>query len=373
MSAPDFVELDRRRAERRRARFEQVLLRRRIAAISLAVTLAAGAVLATGALAPTGGAKTVHVMAISPLPAKLPVQVTIKVPPPRSSTGGTPAGSSTPAAGATGRTVPTTLTTTGVLKPHAASSFLALQRELAGPVGVAVVGVDSGSEVVLGNNAPAPAWSTSKVPVLVGLLKATHGALSTTEQQEAQLAITESDNQSILDLFDDLEQLKGGLDGASTYITNLFRESGDDSTVVTTAPPPPDAVTTFGQTEWPPSEAVKFYRAFAADCLLPASHTDYVLNLMQHIVSYESWGLGSAGFKAVAFKGGWGPQSNGAYLVRQSGIVDPSTSDAIAIAIVAHPPPGADSFTVGTQIVTQTAQWLAHELILTPRGGAPCA
>jgi hypothetical protein len=132
-------------------------------------------------------------------------------------------------------------------------------------------------------------------------------------------------------------------------------------------------VTTFGQTEWSPGEAVKFYRAFAAGCLLPASQTNYVLHLMQHIVSYESWGLGSAGFKAVAFKGGWGPQNNGAYLVRQSGIVDPSTSEAIAITIVAHPPPGADSFTVGTQMVTETAQWLAHELILTPRTGAPCA
>jgi hypothetical protein len=370
MSGPNFVELE-RRAERRRERREQVRLRRLVASGSVAVIIVAAVVLATGAFASSAGLKVVQVVLTNPLPAQLPVQVTIKVPARQAPSGGASAGSSPVVSAPRKRTSTPRANGGALLKPGAAASFAALQRGLAGPVGVAVAGVQGGGEFVLGDDEPAHGWSTTKVPVLVGLLKATHGALSATERQEAQLAITESDNQSIIDLFDDLEQLEGGLDGASSYVTSLFRESGDDSTIVATAPPPPGAVTTFGQTEWPPSEAVKFYRALAAGCLLPAAQTDYVLGLMEHIVSYESWGLGSAGFHSVAFKGGWGPESGG-YLVRQSGIVAPSTPDAVAVAIVAHPPEGADSFTVGTQMVTETAQWLARELVLAPRSGAGC-
>ena len=58
-----------------------------------------------------------------------------------------------------------------------------------------------------------------------------------------------------------------------------------------------------------PGEAVKFFRALALGCLLPASQTSYVLSLMENIEPGESWGLGSAGFSSVAFKGGWGPRA----------------------------------------------------------------
>jgi hypothetical protein len=92
---------------------------------------------------------------------------------------------------------------------------------------------------------------------------------------------------------------------------------------VATVPPPPGAATTFGQTEWSPGEAVKFFRALAVGCLLSSSQTGYVLGLMQNIEPSESWGLGSAGFSSVAFKGGWGPESGG-YLVRQSGTSIPA-------------------------------------------------
>jgi hypothetical protein len=78
------------------------------------------------------------------------------------------------------------------------------------------------SAQVLGADTPAHGWSTTKVPVLVALLKA-RGAqgLSASEKLLAHAAITESDNQSILDLFGDLERIKGGLVGASAYIEGL--------------------------------------------------------------------------------------------------------------------------------------------------------
>jgi hypothetical protein len=171
----------------------------------------------------------------------------------------------------------------------------------------------------------------------------------------------------VLDLFGDLERLEGGLDGASEYVDRVLRASGDGETVVATAPPPAGAATTFGQTEWSPGEAVQFFRALDLGCLLPASQTSYVLGLMQNIEVSESWGLGSAGFSSVAFKGGWGPESSG-YLVRQSGIVEPGSSTGAAVAIVAFAP----SFTAGTDMLTRIASWLKRHLVLTSRPSAGC-
>jgi hypothetical protein len=255
-----------------------------------------------------------------------------------------------------------------VLDSSATTSFRQLAASLPGRVELAVTALGTGASEVLGNDEAAHGWSTTKVPVLVALLRA-HGSegLTSQEQTWAQAAITASDNQSVLGLFGDLERLKGGLRGASEYIDSLLRQSGDSETVIATAPPPAGAVTTFGQTEWRPGEAVKFFRALDLGCLLPASQTSYVLGLMQRIEPSESWGLGSAGFSSVAFKGGWGPESGG-YLVRQSGIIAPGSSSGAAVAIVAFAP----SFGAGTDMLTRTASWLNHHLAITPHASAGC-
>jgi len=261
-----------------------------------------------------------------------------------------------------------------LLKQGAQASFSQLESSLGAPIDVALMPLGSGDPTVLGGDSPAHGLSTTKVPVLVALLRA-RGAqgLTAPEQGWAQRAITESDNQAILNLFADLEQLEGGLTGASSYVQGLLRRSGDPDTVIATAPPPPGYATTFGQTEWAPSETVKFFRALANDCLLPSQQTTYVLRLMQRIVPSESWGLGSSGFTVpVAFKGGWGPEPSGSYLVRQSGIIDPGSSRGVAVSIVAYPPAGANSFNVGTEMLTRTAQWLASEMRLTPHPPVGC-
>lgn len=255
-----------------------------------------------------------------------------------------------------------------VLDSGATASFQQLASSLPGRVEIAVVPLDSGSAEVLGSDEAAHGWSTTKVPVLVSLLRARGSeGLTSQEQAWAQAAITESDNQSVLNLFGDLERLKGGLDGASEYVDSVLRASGDSETVVATAQPPVGAATTFGQTEWSPGEAVKFFRALDLGCLLPSSQTSYVLGLMQNIEASESWGLGSAGFSSVAFKGGWGPESGG-YLVRQSGIIEPGSSSGAAVAIVAFAP----SFAAGTDMLTRTASWLNRHLVLTSRSNTGC-
>ncbi len=258
------------------------------------------------------------------------------------------------------------------LAADAGGSFERLVSGLPGRVELAVLPLGAGHVEVLGGDAAAHGWSTTKVAVLAAVLKAQEEDLSAEEQAWARSAITESSNESILSLFDSLERLEGGLVGASEYVQELLRMSGDEETVVATAPPPPGAATTFGQTEWRPSEAVKFFGALARGCILSARGTSYVLGLMRHIEPSESWGLGSAGLPGVAFKGGWGPESGGAYLVRQSGIVDAGSPRAVAVAIVAFPPPGAASFETGTAMVSDTATWLRAHLRLASRPNAPC-
>ena len=260
---------------------------------------------------------------------------------------------------------PVLSTSRSVLRPDARLAFGRFLANLPGRVQVALLPLSGGRETILGGDAPAHGWSTTKVAVLVALLRARGaGGLTSSQRDLAALAITESDNQAILDLFYDLESMKGGLVGASEYVQDGLRAAGDDRTMVATAPPPPGgAVTTFGQTEWAPGQAVKFFRALALGDLLPPGQTAYVLQLMEHIVPSESWGLGSGGFTVpVAFKGGWGPEPTGSYLVRQSGIIDPGSPRGLVVSIVAHPPGGAASFAVGTEMLTSTARWLHAEL-----------
>lgn len=222
----------------------------------------------------------------------------------------------------------------------------------------------------LGANPAMQGMSTTKILILSALLRDRGGVgrFTATQRALAESAITESDNQSILDLFGALENDQGGLVGASAYATGLLRHAGDSSTTVTTAPPPPGYATTFGQTPWRPADEVKFFRSLALGCVLAPADTAYVLDLMREIEPSESWGLGSAGFPQVAFKGGWGPEPGGEYGVRQTGILGAGRS-GVVVAITADP---ANTFGVGTSVLTDVAQWLRREVRLTPRPEASC-
>lgn len=260
-----------------------------------------------------------------------------------------------------------------ILRANARVSFAALQNRLAGEgrIAVAIEPLGHGATEVLGSDPPMQGMSTTKILILAALLRDRRGVAGLTpiERQEAYDAITQSDNQDILALFSVLEQDQGGLIGASAYATALLREGGDATTTVTTAPPPPLYSTTFGQTKWSPTAEVTFFRSLALGCLLPPTDTHYILELMRSIEPSESWGLGSAGFPSVAFKGGWGPEPGGLYGVRQTGIVGQGDKAAV-VAIIAYP---AATFDTGTAMLTQTALWLRQELTLTatPTGSCP--
>lgn len=246
-------------------------------------------------------------------------------------------------------------------------AFAAYARGLPGRLVIAVSSSEGGDPLVLGADRPFHAWSTIKVPVLVALLTVVHRQALTPEHRElARRAITESDNPAVLELFVLLEQLAGGSSQAAGVIERLFRLAGDKRTVVALAAPPPGAVTPFGQTEWSAADSARFFSALAAGALLNPAATGYVLGLMEQVIAGQRWGLGAIDLGArAAFKGGWGPETDGTCLVRQSGVVGraPGASAArsaiTAISLVAEPPPGEDSFEIGVRIVTDAAAWIA--------------
>jgi hypothetical protein len=89
---------------------------------------------------------------------------------------------------------------------------------------------------------------------------------------------------------------------------------------------------------------------------------------MRQIIPSERWGLGSAGFGHVAFKGGWGPLAGG-YGVRQTGILGTGRKRAV-VSIAADP---ATSFDTGQQVLDQISAWVRSEIRPLARRAAGCA
>jgi hypothetical protein len=210
--------------------------------------------------------------------------------------------------------------------------------------------------VVLGDDGPFHAWSTIKVPVVAALLSVVHlDALTSGHRELIRLAITESDNAAILELFVLLERLAGSSPEAAGTIERLFRLAGDPSTIVARDPPPPGAITSFGQTGWSAGDSARFFSSLAAGRLLNAAASGYLLELMQGVVDGQCWGLAVLD-EPTAFKGGWGPEADGTCLVRQSGLL---LASGVAVSLIAQPPPGPESFEQGVMMLGRAAVWCA--------------
>ena len=130
-----------------------------------------------------------------------------------------------------------------ILNGRAARSFAALQRDLGseGQISIAIQPLGSSRVTVVGGDPQMIGMSTTKILVLAALLRERGGVANLTAEQRAlaRAAITESDNRAVLDLFSMLESDRGGLIGASAYMTSLLREAGDRQTSVATGPTPP--------------------------------------------------------------------------------------------------------------------------------------
>jgi hypothetical protein len=253
------------------------------------------------------------------------------------------------------------------LGPNAETSFDAMAASLPAQVGMAVEPLGSEEVIEFGTLLHSGhAWSSIKPAILSTVLAEQGEQLGPEEESWADGAITASDNEDAAALFHTIEGRQGGLEGASAAVGNTIHEGGSAGTVVATAPPPPGAVSTYGQTDWPVGEAVRFYHGLAT-CKVHG--TSYIEGLMEQVIPEQRWGLGEASWPSgdrVGMKGGWGPdtEANGGYLVRQSGFVR-NPQGGIVVAMIAIDESG--SYPAGASDLTAMAQWLAGEL----RGTGP--
>lgn len=230
-----------------------------------------------------------------------------------------------------------------------AADFAELQRTTRGSIGLAAMPVGGSGVIHFGDWTTGPAWSTIKVPLVLAAQRHAPG----TNAYASTAAITESDNTAA----DALWQSLGDPAEAAAAVQDVLREGGD---AVTTVPATRQRAehSVFGQAEWSLADQV----AFAAElpCLPGAAA---VTSLMAQIVPVHRWGLGTV--SGADFKGGWGPDESGDYLVRQFGLVD-GPNGQIAVAIAAQPESG--TFNDGMVALNEMAAILAAHLTELPGG-----
>lgn len=219
---------------------------------------------------------------------------------------------------------------------------------------VAVTDLAAAPIVRVGDTRSPYAWSTSKVLIVTTLVKDLGGSSKLTATQRSQVtsAFTVSDNAAAAALFNSLAQRKGGLVPASAAMTQVLRTGGDTQTVVSTQGR--STFSTYGQTLWSVENQAQFMSSLARSCLLDATSTSYVITQLSNTTSSQRFGLGTVG--AAVFKGGWGPDPDGKYLVRQMGLLKTSSGYRAAVAITARPPDG--TYASGQVLLSQVASWL---------------
>jgi len=218
--------------------------------------------------------------------------------------------------------------------------FQVLESDLRGKVGLALSPVGSGEAVEeLGSLRSGVAWSTIKVPLALAV-----SARAPTPRNEELIdaSLTESDNDASLALWERL----GPPEVAASAVQEVLASAGDSSTRVEVNVLRP-GFTPFGQTQWSLAAQVRLMAALPG---LP--HADEIRARLRRVVPEQRWGLGVLG-EDVELKGGWGPDPDGRYLVRQMGIVGP-----LAVALAAIPTDG--TFESGSDLLDRLAQWLGE-------------
>lgn len=223
-------------------------------------------------------------------------------------------------------------------------SFAALERELGGSSGVAVSELGVGRPVAqAGSLSSGPAWSTIKVPMAVAALR--QGAAAAA----APPAITASDNAAA----DRMWQALGGGQAAGRAVEQVLRDAGDTQTRVQTRKIRP-AFSAFGQTDWPLDRQQRFIAGLA--CIPQGPE---VLGLMGQVIPSQRWGLGAVG-RDAQFKGGWGPDPQGRYLVRQIGVIRLAGGRRLAVSMATIPADG--QMITGTRNLTRIAAWVVEHV-----------
>ena len=200
-----------------------------------------------------------------------------------------------------------------------------------------------------GTLASGVGWSTVKVPVAIAVVRSAGGHPSADVRRQMRRAITQSDNAAALRLWSRL----GSATSAAAKTQRVLRDGGDTSTVVPAQRRRPE-FTPFGQSEW--SLAAQATFAAALPCITSSGP---VLRLMGQVTPSQRWGAGTlAG--TVAFKGGWGPGTDGGYLVRQLAIVRLANGTRVGVAMAVKPADGR--FETGVSNLDAVARWVERNV-----------
>lgn len=230
------------------------------------------------------------------------------------------------------------------------AEFTKLESTLHATMGIVISAVGSNpTQLVFGDWPPGPAWSTSKVPLIIAAL-GEESPPTVTDAMRA--AITKSDNEAAESIWEKL----GDPVTAEHKVEAVLRKYGDPTTVEWRKLRP--EFTAFGQTIWSLTNQARFTAAAVCD-----SSNEEIFKLMGQVEDEQSWGLGV--IPDTRFKGGWGPSKTGSYLVRQLGVLK-SPAGLTAVAVATQPASG--SFNDGTNELTEVAKWLTSHRAELPVG-----
>jgi hypothetical protein len=231
-----------------------------------------------------------------------------------------------------------------------AAEFTELEKRLHASMGLIVSAVGANpKQLILGEWATGPAWSTIKVPLIIAALGEEHPPVIT---DSMRAAITESDNAAAESIWERL----GDPVTAAHKVEDVLSKYGDPTTVEWRKVRP--EFTAFGQTIWSLANQARFTAGAVCD---PANAA--VFQLMGQVVNDQRWGLGL--IPNARFKGGWGPSRTRSYLVRQLGVLEMPTG-LTAVAMATQPASGL--FADGTEELTEASKWLTQHLAALPVG-----
>lgn len=235
---------------------------------------------------------------------------------------------------------PTPLPTLAQLK----TSVTQLEAENDAKLGLAIVPVHrpelpTSPPWHVGSLLTGPAWGTISVPIAVAALDAADNP----DELAASLdqAISLSDEDAVTEVWQSL----GTPPEASDSVRKELVRGGDPNTQVPTKPPRPGASIP-DQTVWALTDQATYISTLA--CTQPAQP---ILDRMTQIVPDERWGLGQ--LPTTAFKGGWGPDAKGNYVVRQVGTLKLTDGSYVGIAMAAQADDG--SRTSATELLSDLA------------------
>lgn len=216
-----------------------------------------------------------------------------------------------------------------------------------GQAGIALV--DAKGTVTAGSLQEDVAWSTIKVPVVLAAER--QGAA---EAAKVSAVIRLSDNAAAQELWDSLG------DGAAEKVEREIALIAQPPQVQDRVSRP--GFTAFGQTKWQLSDQAMFgYRLQCHDL------ADSVVPLMADISNGGGYGLGTVADSY--FKGGWGPDEQGRYLVRQFGFVQtPRGTVGVALAAKA----AAGTYEANQVLLDELAQRATQYIYGQGLGSAAC-